>query len=710
MSAVDLSPGSPARGVAEDLAEFLDRYYRDEVQQMASGATDSRTLYVDAGDLEAWAGIDEFETYTTDVDDLNDYLSAAVGFTDAAMGQLTEANVALVDPAGAAVPKLGVAGITSDHVKEYVGVTGQLSGVTKIRSFPREAVFVCTGCGVSRTVPQDTREFAEPSGGCNCERAPRWDLNFSESEFVDHRMLKIQQPPEDAANGETQNLVAHVFGEDTTDRHGTPLTERAGEDVTVYGTVELRQQDGRGAAEYLFSHYLTADAITFDDTGLTAVNIDDHREEVERHAAADDVYERFYTSLAPQIHPTEQMELAMQVCAAYLFAAPRIDPGGGPMYRGDIHAALIGDPGMAKSVLLSGVSEFSPDAEHRSATGLSSDVGLVAAAVDDDFGDGGWSLKPGILVRAGMHAIIDEIDKGPDDLEKINDALEGRQIATVDKAGMKADLKTRTGLLTSGNPDGSRFDTRDPLPPQIDVDESLLTRFDAIVLLVDEVDEEQDRAIAHHITESYQEGVEMVRAEESGETVEQDATDRVVDPEVGRAWVALGRRLTPEFTDDAADKLEEFYVDIRSFNDDQVTDDDHTNTISATARQLEAGMRFSMAFARMRLSDRVEPRDVEMATSVAKSMIAQTFDPNSGTMNIDQLTVDTSEGSTTGTDYDSLRGELSDALDPMDWQYADEIARQVSASESKVRNALQMAQRGELSLPVEEDSGKWRLN
>jgi DNA replicative helicase MCM subunit Mcm2 (Cdc46/Mcm family) len=121
-------------------------------------------------------------------------------------------------------------------------------------------------------------------------------------------------------------------------------------------------------------------------------------------------------------------------------------------------------------------------------------------------------------------------------------------------------------------------------------------------------------------------------------------------------------------------------------------------------------MRFSMAFARMRLSDRVEPRDVEMATSVAKSMIAQTFDPNSGTMNIDQLTVDTSEGSTTGTDYDSLRGELSDALDPMDWQYADEIARQVSASESKVRNALQMAQRGELSLPVEEDSGKWRLN
>jgi replicative DNA helicase Mcm len=648
MSQVDLSPGSPTREVAEELSEFLDHYYREEIQQIAAGATDNKALLVDIGDLELWADPDEFESYTKQVGDLNDYLSAAVGFTEASQGVLEDANVSVVDPVGATVPNLGVAELSSEHVKQYVGVEGQLSAVTQVRSFPSEACFICTECGSTRRVPQDTRELQEPTSACNCERAPKWDLDFKESEWVDHRMLKIQQPPEDAANGETQHVVAHVFGEDTSDRHGTPLTERAGEDVTVYGTVELKQQEGRSAADYLFNHYLNANAVVFAEQGLEAVDIEAHRDEIETHAAADDVYERFYRSLAPQIHPTDQMELAMKVCAAYLFAAPRVDPTDGPMYRGDIHAALIGDPGMAKSVLLSGVSEFSPDAEHRSATGLSSDVGLVAAAVDDDFGEGGWTLKPGILVRAGMHAIIDEIDKGPDKLEKINDALEGRQIATVDKAGMKADLKTRTGLLASGNPEGSRFNTKQPLPPQIDVDESLLTRFDAIILLIDEVDEEQDRAIAEHITESYQEGVDMVRATESGETVTQDATDRTVEPEVGRAWVALGRKLTPEFTDAAKERLKEFYVDVRSFNQDQTQDTEET--ISATARQLEGGMRFAMAYARMRLSETVEEQDVDMAVEVSKAIIAQTFDADSGTMNIDQLTVDTSGSKTVQKD------------------------------------------------------------
>lgn len=631
MSSVDMSPGSPGRQKAEWLATFLDRYYAEEIQRIAT--TSRSQLHVDAGDLLRFCDdSDDFDSIMERPQYYAELLEEAVGFTDASQGHAGIVSIDIVDDAGANIPHYGVAQINSEQVADYIGVKGQLAAVTKIREFPQVATFQCDGCGTQVQVAQDTREFREPQAKpCQCEGSPRWELHFEQTDWVDHRKLKIQQPPEKAANGETQHLTVHVFGEDTTDIHGTPLVERVGEDVVVYGTVELIQQDGRNSADYLFEHYLSGSAVTFEESGLSAVDVASHREEVEQHANAPDVYERFYTSLAPQIYPTDQMELAMKVCAAYLFAAPRIDLEGGPMYRGDLHAALIGDPGMAKSVLLSGVAEFSPDCEHRSATGLSSDVGLVAAAVDDDFGEGGWTLKPGILVRAGMHAIIDEIDKGPPDLEKINDALEGRQIASIDKAGIKADLKTRTGLLASGNPEQSRFNTDEPLPPQIDVDESLLTRFDAIVLLIDEVDEEQDRAIANHITSSFMEGVDMVKNED----VEQSATERKVSPEVGQAWVALGRRITPELTDEAAEKLEEFYVDVRSFNEEQADDE----TISATARQLEAGVRFSMAFARMRLSETVESKDVDMAIDVSRSLIGQTFDAEDGTLNIDKLTV-----------------------------------------------------------------------
>lgn len=628
---VSMQPGSPDRENAEYLAEFLDQYYSDEIAEIALGNKGSHSLHVEIGDLQRFLDSEAYDKVLKDTDHYRTLLEEAVTFTDSSRGALKELNVTLVDSVGADIEHLRVSHIDSNNVGDYIGVKGQLSAVTKIRSFPRIATFSCKNCGWSVEVPQDTKEYTEPSGTCECERSPEWNLNYKNTEWVDHRKLKIQEPPDEAANGETQYIAVHMFAENTTDQFGVPLTERVGEDVTVYGTVELQQQSGRKKAEYLFNHYMVGEGVVFEESGLKAVDVDEHRAEIEEHANADDVYERFYRSIAPQIHPTNQMELAMKVCAAYLFAAPRVDPEEGAMYRGDIHAAIIGDPGMAKSVLLNGVSEFSPDCEHRSATGLSSDVGLVAAAVEDEFEDGGWTLKPGILVRAGMHAIIDEIDKGPDDLEKINDAMEGRQIATVDKAGMKADLKTRTGVMVSGNPENSRFDKEIPLPEQVDIDQSLLTRFDAIVLLTDVVDEEQDRKVGQHITESFRESVDMMKHDD----VEPDATKREVSAEVAQAWVAAGREIIPELTDEATERLTDFYIEVRTHNDD-------ADTISATARQLEDGVRFAMAFARMRLSETVEPQDVDMAIEVSKALIGQTHD-GEGNFNIDRLTVETKD-------------------------------------------------------------------
>jgi len=303
-------------------------------------------------------------------------------------------------------------------------------------------------------------------------------------------------------------------------------------------------------------------------------------------------------------------------------------------------------------------------------------------------------LKPGILVRAGMHAIIDEIDKGPDDLEKINDAMEGRQIATVDKAGMKADLKTRTGLLVSGNPEGSRFDTEIPLPEQVDIDQSLLTRFDAIVLLTDTVDEEQDRKIASHITESWRESVDMVKDND----VEPDATEREVSAEVAQAWVAAGREIIPELTDEAAERLADFYVEVRGFNSDQ-------DTISATARQLEGGIRFAMAFARMRLSETVETQDVDMAIDVSRALIGQTHD-GEGNFNIDRLTVETKDHSP--DTQDERKKRLKNALERADEPLTPaEISERTPLSEDKVHDELDtLSKKG---LVIQPQTGEYRL-
>lgn len=695
MSELDMSTGSQDRQTVEHFTDFVDRYYSEEIAEIAT--SDKTELHIDIGKLCEFLPLDDYETVCENPLKYQRVLQESVQRCDSGRNALGECHVKLVDESGADIQHYGVSEIDSGNVKEYVGVSGQLAAVTKIRSFPRVAQFYCRKCGSAGRRKQNTREFIEPDVSCQCEAAPTWELDFKETEWQDHRKLKIQQPPEDAANGETQHITAHVFGEATTDIHNTPLTERAGQDVIVYGTVELRQQEGRGASDYLFNHYLTGNAVVFEESGVNAIDIKQHRDEIERHASADDVYQRFWKSVAPQIKPVGRMELAMRVGAAYLFGAPRIDPADGPMYRGDIHIAFIGDPGMAKSVLLEGLAKFSPDAEHRSATGLASDVGLVAAAVEDDFGEGGWSLKPGILVRAGMHAIVDEIDKGPDKLEHINDALEGKQIATIDKAGMYADLKTRTGLAVSGNPEGSRFDKDIPLPEQVNIDPSLLSRFDAIVLLIDHVDEEKDRAVAKHITSSYLEGVDMVRSEQRGEIATQSVTERQVSPDVGKAWVALGREYTPSFTEESMNRLVDFYVEARTQNSDE-------NTISSTARQLEAGLRLSAAHARMRLSDVVSEKDVNEAIEITRALIGQTFDSETGTMNIDKLT---EVGSATSSQEEKVN-DIREALRG-EYEYLDKISKRVKWTESTVDEYVRKwAEEGKYG--VEERRGKYRVN
>jgi len=683
MSEVSMQPGSPDRQNVEYLAEFLDAYYSDELTRIATGQRDGKKIHVDMADLQLFLDKEAHDKVRDDVPKYQRFLNKAVEYVDSTRGVTKDIQVGVVDEDGGDIEHLSVSSVNSDHAADYIGVSGQLSAVTKVRSFPRVAQFACKKCGTPAQVPQNTKEFQEPQAVCECQSAPEWDIDYDATTWEDHRKLKIQEPPNEATNGDSQFITVHMFGKNTKDEFGNPLSERVGEDVTVYGTVELIQQSGRNADEFLFEHYLKGEAITFEETGVQAVDVATHKEEVEQHAQADNVYERFCTSIAPQIHPTPKMDLAMKVCGAFLFAGPRVDPDEGPMYRGDIHAALIGDPGMAKSVLLKGVADFSPDCEHRSATGLSSDVGLVAAAVEDDFDNGGWTLKPGILVRAGMHAIVDEIDKGPDKLEKINDALEGRQIASIDKAGMKADLKTRTGFLASGNPEDSRFDKNTPLPPQVDIDQSLLTRFDAIVLLVDTVDEEQDRKIAEHITSSYQEGIELMKDED----VEIDNSKRQVPKEVAQAWVTMGRRIVPRLTDEASEKLEDFYVDVRGFNDDE-------RTISATARQLEGGIRFAMAFARMRLSETVDPRDVDMAIEISKSLIGQTHD-GEGNFSIDRLTVDTKDH--TPDTQDEKMNAIKDAANG---KTVSEIAKETGLDKSEVDDRInQLMRKGDIYEP-----------
>jgi replicative DNA helicase Mcm len=396
----------------------------------------------------------------------------------------------------------------------------------------------------------------------------------------------------------------------------------------VYGIVRLEQQGSWQRKTVVFEPYLTGRAIDF-ESDIEKLDIEDYREEFEPLATGDSPFEDFKDVMAPALKRVGNWPLAFDLGAAWLFAAPRLAPEEGSIHRGDIHMGLFGPPGIGKSIFLDALAELSPDAEHRSATGLSSDVGLIAAATQDDFAEGdGWTLKPGILARAGSHAIIDEIDKTDAKLSKMNDALEGRQLATVDKGGIKADLKTRVGVLVAGNPDGGRWEDLEyvSVKEQIDIGESLWSRLDGTVVLQDTPDAKTDGEVADHMLRQHR--ADAARVAESNGRVPPDArealvsdkegTSRPISDEAARAWVMAGREINPLLTDTAKEKLRDFFIEVRN---GLPSGDGFT----ATPRKLTTGIRFAKAFARLRLSPTVEEPDAEMAVSLGRRIVGQTY-------------------------------------------------------------------------------------
>ncbi|MGB2825190.1 MAG: minichromosome maintenance protein MCM, partial [Thermoplasmata archaeon] len=292
----------------------------------------------------------------------------------------------------------------------------------------------------------------------------------------------------------------------------------------------------------------------------------------------------------------------------------------GTRIRGDIHIAMIGDPGTAKSQILRYMATLAPRGIYTSGK-ASSAAGLTAAAVKDEFGEGRWTLEAGALVLADKGlACIDELDKMNDqDRSSIHESLEQGTIS-VAKAGITATLQSRCAVLGAANPKYGRFDENRNIAEQIDLPPALLSRFDAIFTLTDRPDAEYDRNVAVHILKGHRRG--EIKLHESPETIPgMDVSQIMSDTEIFlpamdieflRKYVAFSKRLIPVMADDAMKTLESYYVNIRKLGEGE------ESSVPITARQLEALIRLSEASARARLNPIVTAEDAERAIKIVE--------------------------------------------------------------------------------------------
>ena len=334
-----------------------------------------------------------------------------------------------------------------------------------------------------------------------------------------------------------------------------------------------------------------------------------------------EITDKIIKSVAPSIHGYENIKKAI---ALQLFSGVRKDLPDGTVLRGNIHVALIGDPGIAKSQLLRKAVDISPRGVLTSGK-TSSAAGLTAAVVKDPFNDG-WTLEGGAAVMAsGGTLAVDEIGQiREEDKSALHEVMEQGTVS-IAKAGIVSKLQADCGLLAAGNPKTGYFDRYTPFSEQVGLSPALWSRFDLIFIMLDEPDPETDREISSHILLNHQIGG-MIKnktcskcsayTEEEVSQVKMEIEAPICE-EMLRKYIVYARtNVYPVTSPEVWKCIQEFYIDIR-----RMKLIDPRSPVPITARSLEAIQRLSEARARMRLSATVSKEDVEFAKKLLISSL-----------------------------------------------------------------------------------------
>lgn len=339
-------------------------------------------------------------------------------------------------------------------------------------------------------------------------------------EFADKQVMKLQETPDNVPDGQTPHSVSLCAYEELVD------VCKAGDRIEVTGIFRsnpVRINPRQRTIKALFKTYIDVLHIQKVDKRRLGIDVSTIEQELSEQVAGDvdetrkiseeeeakikataargDVYELLSRSLAPSVYEMDDVKKGILL---QLFGGTNksFEKGGSPKYRGDINVLLCGDPSTSKSQLLMYVHKIAPRGVYTSGKG-SSAVGLTAY-ISRDPETRQIVLESGALVLSdGGVCCIDEFDKMSDSTRSVLHEVMEQQTVSIAKAGIITTLNARTSILASANPIGSKYNVNLPVPQNIDLPPTLLSRFDLVYLVLDRIDEQSDRRLARHLVGMY---------------------------------------------------------------------------------------------------------------------------------------------------------------------------------------------------------------
>ncbi len=207
-------------------------------------------------------------------------------------------------------------------------------------------------------------------------------------------------------------------------------------------------------------------------------------------------------------------------------------------------------------------------------------------------------------------------------------------------------MNARAAVLAAANPLYGRYNRKKSLSENVNLPNSLLSRFDLMFLILDIADVDRDMALARHVTFVHQnEGlsarkrtpatIEDSEDEEDGDDDDEDddsPISKTVPPQLVREYISRARKFQPIIPPEVAPYIVEAYVGLRM----QSTPGAHNprrqqqagDQTVMTARQLLSILRLGQALARLRFSDYVAREDVDEAirlTHMSKASLSDDY-------------------------------------------------------------------------------------
>jgi replicative DNA helicase Mcm len=516
-----------------------------------------------------------------------------------------------------------ISDIRAHDIGVFISLDTVVTKITGVRPRLYRATFVCDTCGHPTVVEQyNEQELVQPltcsgvDGGCNREgRQTRFTLHHQHSILINTQFVELQELPESMRGGLQPSRLMCIAEQDLTGRV-TP-----GDRVKANGVLFIRSQRKSGKQTPLFDYFFNIHSLEHHSVALEEIKVTDAEEiEIKEIASNPNIFDILKASIAPSIFGLNHVKESL---ALQLFGGvPGLNKDS-TRIRGDIHILLMGDPGVAKSQLLSYMAKISPRGRFTSGQSASA-AGLTAAAVQDASADGRWTLEAGALVLADMGlAAVDEFDKmSPGDRASMHEAMEQQRIS-IAKAGINATLSTRCAVLAAANPKDGRFKPTSEVPfvRQIDLEPPLLSRFDLIWLLTDTPNFDSDTRIANHILQNRRNSVSEILVKEGSmpdptkstlfdeSESKSDNGFQSLHKDFLRKYVAYAKRnIHPKMPLELFEEFISFYVEKRQ-EKGQAED-----SIGMTARDIEAISRLAEASARIRLSKNIDREDMDRAT------------------------------------------------------------------------------------------------